>query len=68
MSVTLGFIIGIVGWLYILGEVYAGEAARANIPIDNAAKIIIAIISAPVISATVIIFLLVYFLVCYFIF
>jgi hypothetical protein len=30
MSATLGFIIGAVGWLYILGEVYMGEAGRAN--------------------------------------
>lgn len=30
MSATLGFLIGMVGWLYILGEVYMGEAGRAN--------------------------------------
>ena len=30
MSATLGFIIGVVGWLYILGELYMGEAGRAN--------------------------------------
>ncbi|MDE0788244.1 MAG: bacteriorhodopsin [SAR324 cluster bacterium] len=37
MSATLGFIIGVVGWLYILGEVYVGEAARANISSNNEA-------------------------------
>ena len=30
MSKTLGFIVGLVGWLYILGELYVGEAGRAN--------------------------------------
>ena len=27
MSVTLGFLVGIVGWLYIIGELYMGDAA-----------------------------------------
>ena len=30
MSTTLGFLIGMVGWLYILGELYLGEASTAN--------------------------------------
>ena len=30
MSPTLGFLIGLVGWLYILGELYMGEAGRVN--------------------------------------
>jgi bacteriorhodopsin len=30
MSATLGFLIGLVGWLYILGELYMGEAGRVN--------------------------------------
>jgi hypothetical protein len=30
MSKTLGFIVGLVGWLYVLGELYVGEAGRAN--------------------------------------
>jgi uncharacterized membrane protein len=30
MSTTLGFLIGLVGWLYILGELYMGEAGRVN--------------------------------------
>ena len=37
MSATLGFIIGIVGWLYILGELYMGEASRCNIESGNEA-------------------------------
>ena len=37
MSATLGFIIGVVGWLYILGELYMGEAGRANIESGNEA-------------------------------
>jgi bacteriorhodopsin len=35
MSKTLGFIVGIVGWLYILGELYVGEAGRANARCGN---------------------------------
>lgn len=29
MSTTLGFLIGMVGWLYVLGELYLGEASSA---------------------------------------
>jgi bacteriorhodopsin len=35
MSKTLGFIVGVVGWLYILGELYVGEAGRANARCGN---------------------------------
>ncbi len=35
MSVTLGFLIGMVGWLYILGEIYMGEAGKANAKSEN---------------------------------
>ena len=35
MSKTLGFIVGVVGWLYILGELYVGEAGRANASCGN---------------------------------
>ena len=38
MSATLGFIIGVVGWLYILGELYMGEASRSNIESGNEAS------------------------------
>lgn len=31
MSATLGFLIGMVGWLYILGELYLGEASVVNV-------------------------------------
>ena len=37
MSATLGFLIGLVGWLYILGEVYMGEAGRVNASSGNEA-------------------------------
>ena len=37
MSATLGFIISVVGWLYILGELYMGEAGRANTESGNEA-------------------------------
>lgn len=37
MSATLGFIIGMIGWLYILGELYMGEAGRANSESGNEA-------------------------------
>jgi len=30
MNVTLGFVIGMVGWIYILYEVFAGEAGKVN--------------------------------------
>ena len=35
MSKTLGFIVGLVGWLYVLGELYVGEAGRANAKCGN---------------------------------
>ena len=35
MSATLGFLIGLVGWLYILGELYMGEAGRVNAKSGN---------------------------------
>ena len=35
MSVTLGFLVGIVGWLYIIGELYMGDAGRANSASNN---------------------------------
>ena len=35
MSVTLGFLIGIAGWLYIIGELYMGEAGRRNAACGN---------------------------------
>ncbi len=35
MSVTLGFLIGLIGWLYILGELYMGEAGRVNAKSGN---------------------------------
>lgn len=37
MSPTLGFLIGLVGWLYILGELYMGEAGRVNSASGNEA-------------------------------
>ncbi len=30
MNVTLGFVIGMVGWIYILYEIFAGEAAKVS--------------------------------------
>jgi hypothetical protein len=30
MSATLGFLVGMVGWLYVLGELYFGEASIAS--------------------------------------
>ena len=35
MSATLGFLIGLLGWLYILGELYMGEAGRVNAKSGN---------------------------------
>lgn len=35
MSTTLGFLIGLVGWLYVLGELYMGEAGRVNASSGN---------------------------------
>jgi bacteriorhodopsin len=37
MSATLGFLIGLVGWLYILGELYMGEAGQSNAKKGNEA-------------------------------
>ncbi len=37
MSATIGFLIGLIGWLYILGELYMGEAGRINASTDNEA-------------------------------
>jgi len=30
INATLGFVIGMVGWIYILYEIFAGEAGKAN--------------------------------------
>ena len=30
MNVTLAFVIGMAGWLYIIYEVFAGEASKAS--------------------------------------
>jgi len=38
MSATIGFLIGLVGWLYILGELYMGEAGRVNAASGNDAS------------------------------
>ena len=35
MSVTLGFLVGIVGWLYVIGELYMGDAGRNNASCGN---------------------------------
>ena len=35
MSKTLGFIVWLAGWLYVLGELYVGEAGRANAKCGN---------------------------------
>jgi len=35
MSVTLGFLVGIVGWLYIIGELYMVDAGRSNSTCNN---------------------------------
>jgi len=35
MSVTLGFLVGIVGWLYIIGELYMGDAGRIKATCNN---------------------------------
>ncbi len=37
MSVWLAFVIGMAGWLYIIYEVFAGEASKASIGSGNAA-------------------------------
>ncbi len=36
MNVTLGFIIGMAGWIYIIYEIFAGEAAKLNEGSKNA--------------------------------
>ena len=38
ISATLGFIIGMVGWLYIVYEVFAGEASKINSASGNQAS------------------------------
>lgn len=35
MSATLGFLVGMVGWLYVLGELYFGEASAASAASGN---------------------------------
>jgi len=35
ISATLGFLVGLIGGLYILGELYLGEASRLNAASDN---------------------------------
>ena len=37
MNVTLAFVIGMAGWLYIIYEVFAGEASKASAGSGNAA-------------------------------
>jgi bacteriorhodopsin len=37
ISVMTGFIIGMIGWLYILYEIFAGEASKANASSGSAA-------------------------------
>jgi len=37
VSVMTGFIIGMIGWLYILYEIFAGEASKANASSGSAA-------------------------------
>ncbi len=38
LSATLGFIIGMIGWLYIVYEVFAGEASKINSASGNQAS------------------------------
>jgi bacteriorhodopsin len=38
MSPTLGFVIGMIGWLYIVYEVFAGEASKINSASGNQAS------------------------------
>ncbi len=35
MSATLGFLVGMVGWFYVLGELYLGEASTASAESGN---------------------------------
>ena len=37
ISAMTGFIIGMIGWLYILYEIFAGEASKANASSGSAA-------------------------------
>ena len=37
MNVTLAFVIGMAGWLYIIYEIFAGEASKASAGSGNAA-------------------------------
>jgi bacteriorhodopsin len=38
MDITLGFIIGMIGWLYIIYEIFIGEASKINASSANAAS------------------------------
>ena len=38
MNVTLAFVIGMAGWLYIIYEIFAGEASKVNAASGNAAS------------------------------
>ena len=38
MDITLGFIIGMIGWLYIIYEIFIGEASKINANSANAAS------------------------------
>ena len=38
INVTVGFIVGMAGWIYILYEVFAGEAAQANASSNSKAQ------------------------------
>tara|TARA_B100000676_G_scaffold73053_1_gene72804 strand:+ start:1722 stop:2438 length:717 start_codon:yes stop_codon:yes gene_type:complete len=38
MDITLGFIIGMIGWLYIIYEIFIGEASKINATSANAAS------------------------------
>ncbi|MCH1478040.1 MAG: bacteriorhodopsin-like, partial [Arenicellales bacterium] len=38
IDVTVGFVIGMVGWLYIIYEIFVGEASKINASSGNAAS------------------------------
>ena len=38
MDITLGFVIGMIGWLYIIYEIFIGEASKINASSANAAS------------------------------
>ena len=38
MDITLGFVIGMIGWLYIIYEIFIGEASKINANSANAAS------------------------------